>query len=319
MVSPEQRVRRTIIWVAFMGVTAGTVIAAFSRLSWLAELFSHFRLYYLLVQALLILTFLYGRRYLLVAVTLALALPNAWYVGPYLSPLLRNSAAVAGQNSTVSLVGLNLNNRNTDYTRAREYLDSLSADVLVLQEYTPRWHADLAYLREQYPYFMAHPREGAWGMAMFSRLPLKDQRVLNLSDMPAVNLFARIDLGGEEVEFYGVHLFAPTSKEPATMRRVQLERLASDMGAGASPRLVIGDLNVTPFSPYFADLLRDTGLTDARRAQGLQVTWPTYAIPIWIPIDHCLADESVPVLDVRHGPDMGSDHYPLEVTVGHFN
>jgi endonuclease/exonuclease/phosphatase (EEP) superfamily protein YafD len=99
------------------------------------------------------------------------------------------------------------------------------------------------------------------------------------------------------------------------MRRVQLQRLAADLAVETGPRMVIGDFNVTPFSPLFDDLLRDTGLIDARRVQGLQVTWPTYALPLWIAIDHCLVDEAIPVVDVRHGPDIGSDHYPLEVTV----
>jgi len=74
-------------------------------------------------------------------------------------------------------------------------------------------------------------------------------------------------------------------------------------------------MNITPFSPLFGDLLNTASIEDARQPQGVYVTWPTYPLPIWIPIDHCLADPVVGVTTVNLGPKVGSDHYPLEITI----
>ena len=98
------------------------------------------------------------------------------------------------------------------------------------------------------------------------------------------------------------------------MRNRQLDELAR-LVVSREWVLVIGDLNVTPFSPYFRRLLDRSGLVDARQPQGIHVTWPAYPIPLWIPIDHGLASPGLPVTDVRRGPDVGADHYPLEITI----
>jgi endonuclease/exonuclease/phosphatase (EEP) superfamily protein YafD len=75
---------------------------------------------------------------------------------------------------------------------------------------------------------------------------------------------------------------------------------------------MVGDFNVTPWSPLFADLLRDSGLADSCRGFGWQPTWPTRLPAMFrIPIDHCLHGAGVAIVDRRVGPEIGSDHLPL--------
>ncbi len=77
--------------------------------------------------------------------------------------------------------------------------------------------------------------------------------------------------------------------------------------------MVLGDLNVTPWSPFFRDLLREGALRNARKGYGLRPTWPTMLPPLLIPVDHCLVSSGVTVHDCRAGRNVGSDHYPLVV------
>ena len=105
------------------------------------------------------------------------------------------------------------------------------------------------------------------------------------------------------------------------MRNAQLGSIAGIVGSASSrlpsapPRLIIGDLNVTPFSPVFGDFLAATGMEDARRAHGLLGTWPTWMPLLQIQIDHCIADPALVISRVARGPSLGSDHYPLEITL----
>jgi endonuclease/exonuclease/phosphatase (EEP) superfamily protein YafD len=72
--------------------------------------------------------------------------------------------------------------------------------------------------------------------------------------------------------------------------------------------IVLGDLNTTSWSPYFRDLLADSGLADTRRGFGVLGSWPDLPSPLRIPIDHCLVSDKVAVHDRRIGPPVGSDH-----------
>jgi endonuclease/exonuclease/phosphatase (EEP) superfamily protein YafD len=78
--------------------------------------------------------------------------------------------------------------------------------------------------------------------------------------------------------------------------------------------MVLGDLNTTSWSPYFRDLVADSGLLDSRRGFGVEPSWPSFGLPLLrIPIDHGLVSPAVSVLDRRIGPAAGSDHLPLVI------
>ncbi len=301
------------MWLVCFGSVLATVLALFSRWHWFAELFSHFRLYYLLAQAVLIMVFLNTRRYLWLAVTILLALPNAWYVAPYLLPLLPGQATRLTAPASPQVVVINLGYRNTEYQRLLDYVNEQRPELLVLSEYTPDWDLALTEGLSGYPHALRRPRSDPFGMAVFSRSPLIEAARLDLGSEQAENIRLRARLGGREISLFAVHLYPPTTPERAARRLRQLERLAGEVRAAPGPRLVTGDLNLTPFSPHFHRLLDRSGLLDARQAQGLHVTWPSLPLPLWIPIDHALADPGSGVSDVRIGPAVGSDHYPLEI------
>lgn len=308
-----RRVARPLLWLIFAAASLASLIALAAEWWWFAELFTHFRLYYLLAQGLLVIVFLNTRRHAWLVLTLLLAAPNAWYVGPYLLPLVLS----AGQDTPVregpQLLTLNLSFRNAEFEQVIEYIEGLRPDVVVLSEYTPGWHEALAPALADWPHRVGRPRVTPFGMAVYSRTPLRKLEWLDLGVPYSDNL--RVELEGYGFELYAVHLVPPRSPQWAADRNRQLEALSRLLANSSRPRLVTGDLNVTPFSPYFHRLLDTTDLRDARKAQGLQVTWPALPVPVWIPIDHSLVDASAGVTDVRTGPDIGSDHFPLEITL----
>ena len=312
----QRRLSRPLLWFVCASVSLATLIALASRWNWVAELFSHFRLHYLLAQGVLFIVFLNTRRYLWLLATLLLALPNAWYVLPYLAPLVTAPALAAPAAANPQIVTVNLNFRLRSPAQVIDYLQKAQAEVIVLSEYTPAWAEVLEPALSAWPHRLSRPRTGPFGLAVFSRRPFVSAQDLPLGASGSENLRLVLPLAGREIELYAVHLFPPTSPGRAAARNEQLATLASLLAETPDrPRVVTGDFNLSPFSPYFSALLQASGLTDARKKQGLHITWPASPLPLWIAIDHCLADPAAGVSHVQRGPDIGSDHFPLEISL----
>jgi hypothetical protein len=96
----------------------------------------------------------------------------------------------------------------------------------------------------------------------------------------------------------------PFAQYPAGGNR----RIYPDFGGRV---LLVGDLNMTSWSPFFSDLIQTSGLRDSRKGFGMQNSWPANRRLLMIPIDHILVSEGVKVLSRRIGQFNGSDHYPI--------
>jgi endonuclease/exonuclease/phosphatase (EEP) superfamily protein YafD len=86
-------------------------------------------------------------------------------------------------------------------------------------------------------------------------------------------------------------------------------------------RMVLGgDFNSTPWS---FRRQRDDRLLGLTRRDRAIATWPTGHSGLWpwpapfplLPIDHIYAGPGWATTGVRRGPRLGSDHYPLIVTL----
>jgi endonuclease/exonuclease/phosphatase (EEP) superfamily protein YafD len=298
--------------LAVILTTLATTAALGARLSWFLELFSHFAVQYLVLLALAGSLCVVFRLWPWALLALLAAVPNALVVGPYLPGLISTPALAA--TMPVSLIAMNLLYRRQDTAATRAYLERQDADLLILSEITPRWREQLRQLEGTYPYFVIRARPNPWGMALYSKYPLQSVEDLDLGDDRSSHLRALVQLPVGLAEVYAVHLASPPSPRRARQRNTQLRRLAERVAASdpGVPKIVAGDFNSTPFSPYFQDLLRAAGLRDGRRPFGLQATWPMWPLPLWIPIDHCLVSHDVTVTRVATGPATGSDHLPVE-------
>ena len=318
MTGPTARPPVRLVTIGLGVIGAATLLAEFARFGWLAELSTHFRAHYLLALAILVPVLLAAKRRRLALVAAILALPNAWYSAPYVLPLLMPASAAVAPEAPVSIVSLNLWYRNERFETVRDYLRMRSPDVLVLSELTPRWVAELRKITAAYPYWLSVDRRNPWGLGVFSKYPLRGATPTDLGLSGSVNVVTTVALPGGDVRLVAVHLSSPSTPARAVNRNRQLAEVARVAGPAVgrsdpTPRIVVGDFNVTPFSPAFGDLLATTGLVDAARPRGLLGTWPTWMPLLKLQIDHCLADASLAIGDVSLGPDVGSDHVPLEI------
>ena len=81
--------------------------------------------------------------------------------------------------------------------------------------------------------------------------------------------------------------------------------------------IVVGDFNLTPYSPHFKRFVNEARLLPARCCVLHRATWPVVLGDAWfgIPIDHSFVASGVQVVSRTVGPHLGSDHLPVTLTV----
>lgn len=277
---------------------------------WVFDLFTHFRLQLIAGQLLLCVLLIFARLprwWMLVA---ACATLNVASARAYLLP----SAERASGPATLSLMTVNVLGRNRDITGLAATIERETPDVIIVQEYRRTGAGLLAPAVAAYQHRFERPRDDNYGIALFSKHPFLSVRDFELGSTIAID--ADIGLAdGVSARVIGVHLSTPISRRLTSQRNAQLEALAQ-ISASAEDRLIVaGDFNVTPFSPYFSDLLRRSGLRDAMAGRGPQITWPTFLPILGIAIDHVLLSGDWQIVEYHRLPAFGSDHYPVIVAL----
>jgi len=295
--------------VAGVVVSSATLIGFFGARSWTAELASHFRVQYLALLAAL--------------AVIAAATGHAWWAVVFAAFALVNAAVIARAHSAEPVAAASpstpvrvfLSNLHAENGRFDLLIDAVrrsGADVVVLLEVRPRWIDELMPLASSHPFAMTLPRDDNFGLALYSKHPLGETECVHLGREGSPSLVAEIRTT-PPLRVVATHPYPPLTPNYAVRRNEQLEALARFVRTAPRPLVLLGDLNTTPWSPYFPRLLADAGLRDSMRGRRPQSTWPVWARALRLPLDHCLVSSGIRVVGRRVGPDVGSDHFPVIV------
>ncbi len=288
-----------------------TTLAFAARFSWVCELFSHFRAQYAALLALCAFAAILLRRRDAGLVFLSAGILNA----VLLTPLLLGRPA-PGPDGRPTLTGMhfNINNRLGLSSEIAERIAESDPDLLLLCELSDARLNDLAPVLSRFPYRRTAPRNDNYGIGLFSRFPLQDAAVFSTPGSGLPNIRATVVVGDRHLQVIGTHPPPPKSRALAAHRNRQLESLARHVRQD-HPAILVGDLNMTPWSPYFSKLLAKTSLRNSMRGFGLQGTWPAASTWWRIPIDHVLVSPHIHMLERSVGRAAGSDHLPLLFTL----
>lgn len=270
----------------------------------LADSIAHFRLYLTGVMALaaVVLFLLRDRR----SAGIACAVSVFGVIG--LAPAFPawDSARVAKDTPTVTLVQFNLSYRNRRLEEVADFIRGEGADVVTLQEVTARTGRVIELLEKEYPHRVVCRFSGVGDVAVLSRLPAAPGPSRGCHEKNGL-AWLRIMAGGRPVSVASVHLHWPYPFKQA----LQLDRLQPHLEAIPRPVLVAGDFNAAPWSHAVG---RVAEATDTRVAGGLRLTFDfqpvRWAPAVRMPIDHILLPDGFAPLAVRStsGPGPGSDH-----------
>jgi len=295
------------VLVVLLGVAS--LLGYLDRVSWFFELGTVFRLQYAVVLTVLALGALTVRDVRAAAVAVALAAVNLGTIAPHWTP--RSPGPLVGRDR-VSLLFANVDVANHDHRAVAAYIERVDPDVVGITELSPAWLEGLTPTLARYRYRVTAVRDDAYGIGVFSRRPLNG-RVAHLPADGPPTIVASLRLAGRPVTLVVTHPHTPFGRHAGGLHQQQLRALAAARPHWHDRALVCGDLNTPPWSGPLRQLMRRAHLSDSHRGYGFESSWPSWAWPLRVPIDNCLLSPGLAIVSRSRGPDVGSDHFPLDI------
>jgi endonuclease/exonuclease/phosphatase (EEP) superfamily protein YafD len=299
-----------IDWMSLLtlGLSLATVLGFLGRAYWVFDLFSHFRVQIFQLCLVLVGIALWKRRNKQAALLALLACLNYAFILPF---YFGKPSPANGPTVRAMLMNINASNGNTEQVLAA--IQNASPSLLLLEEVTPKWAHELSVLRADYPYRVDAHQVGCFGIMLLSKVPLSHTNVVSIGDSGVPSILATAHLPQGDIAVIGTHPLPPVGAAYSKHRNNQLAALTPVVREQKKPVLLIGDLNVSPWSPYFTRLLKDSGLKNSMKGFGFQPSWPANNHFLRIPIDQILYSREITIHRRVVGADVGSDHLPVIV------
>ena len=305
-----------LLLVKIAGIVAVGMGSSYYGWPHVIELLSHFQQQYLILCLALLGGLVLTRRWILVGIGGILTLLLSVQIIPwYLSPPLQVLTQSLDHPADLRVLLANVNTRNPSPELVIRLAQQENPDILLLMEVSETWIAPLGVLEDQLPYSFFRT-----GNFLLSRYPLQDPYADAFGTTGTATLLAQITPQGQPITLVGSHPWPPLRPDLFHSRNRHLDGIAQTIRSISTPVILMGDINITPWSPYYRRLISLTGLTNTRLGFGILPSWPTtktfplgLSAILQLPIDHCLVSPEFETLDIRIGPEIGSDHWPVIV------
>jgi endonuclease/exonuclease/phosphatase (EEP) superfamily protein YafD len=305
---------RTVVAGVVAVIGGATLAGLLDRVWWVFETADVFRLQYLVLLVAAGLAALALRRPRLAAVAAALAVVNFAVLDLRLTASV-TAASTAPTSGALRLVVANVEVGNRDFAAVRSLVATTRPDLFGVIELTP---AMARHLGEELPGYRARvveAREDAYGIGVYSRVPLRSARIVHLPADGPPTVVARLRVGGRPVAVVVTHVRTPFA---GSIHVRQLNALAAAARSRLGERVVVcGDFNTPPWTGPLRDFASDARLHDVYGNHAWAgYSWPTWASVLRVPLDDCFVGDGVAVTAHHDGPNVGSDHRPLVVDIG---
>lgn len=302
------------LWLCLLGVAGGTLGALFAPVHHLFDLVAMFAAPAFTSAVVGVGLAAAFRRWRMAGAFAGLGLALLLTLGPQWFPKAAPSAAGA---RPVTVYFANVWALNEDNAAIARSVQAMDADVVAMTEIADQHAGSLPEILKAYPYrtstaparyFRGGPRT-----VIASRYPIQATDI-SLQDGLAVGEVIILAPDGP-FRLLAVHLTRPWPLDGRVhAQRDQTKRLARRIKAGEHERvLIVGDFNATASSAILRRFAREAGVTPARAVTG---TWfdPLPGV-LRIAIDNAFVGPGLTITQRQVGPDNGSDHRPIVVTV----
>lgn len=218
--------------------------------------------------------------------------------------------------SSVKIIIANVLMTNRNYDQFLELIKKHDPDVVLAMEVDERWVNHLNGLERDFKHKIEYPLDNAYGMALYSKLPLKDFeiRFLKHSDVPSFHGIMTLP-SGQNFSFHGVHPVAPfpSKKYPDNLgeEEVALSEVGNLVGKLGLPSIVAGDFNDVSWSRTTRFFEGRGNLKNVRLGRGLYNSFKVNSFIMRWPLDHFFVTEEFRLKELKKLESFGSDHFPM--------
>jgi endonuclease/exonuclease/phosphatase (EEP) superfamily protein YafD len=313
VISDVVRCCRGIVTAVVLVVGLATLLGLLDRVFWVFETADVFRLQYLVLLLAAALAALILRRSKLALVAVVLAAVNAAVMG---IPMAATATAVGARpRGSLRVLVTNVAVGNTDFAAVDRLVAQSRPDVLGVIELTPPMARHLRAALPLYRVRVLKVRDDAYGIGVYSRLPLLSAKIARFPSDGPPTVVARVLVAGKPVSVVVTHVHTTFA---GSIHVRHLDALAAAARSQLGKRVVVcGDFNTPPWSGPLRDFAADAHVRDLYGGRAWAgYSWPTWGYGLRVPLDNCFLSNSVAVTGHHDGPSVGSDHRPLVVDIG---
>lgn len=313
-----------IIFISFLVILASLLSLLYDLPYWYSKLLDFPRMQYLILAILCLVLFLGTAKkwkwpsMLLVSGLVAAIVIQTVRIYPYWfgDKAVPDAAENYVEENSVSILLSNVLISNREAKKVLKAVEDADPDIFLAMEVNQWWLDELKALKEDYPYSMEQPNEKAYGMALYSRFPLKEKQLKYLKHENVPSFHMKVELkSGKNFMLHAVHPVAPmpSDKYPDNVGEAEVALLTvGDYVANENiPAIVAGDFNDVSWSHTARLFGRSGNLKNVRIGRGLYNSFDANSMIMRWPLDHFFVTQEFQLADIKKLGKVGSDHFPL--------
>ncbi len=316
----------------YLIIFLSAVLAVISSLSLISDLSSWYskimdfpRLQYLVLGIVFLILFvLLNRKWNFPSLFLLLGLISVIIIqGNFIYPYLLGEKSVPDhegglmeKENTIDIIIANVLLTNRESTAFLKIVEQRDPDILLAMEVDNWWTSELQVLKDRYPYYLEYPLDNAYGMALYSKLPMENKEIKFFKHEDVPSFHAQMLLpSGKSFTFHGVHPVAPvpSNKYPDNVgeEETALLKIGELVAEDPLPTIVAGDFNDVSWS-YTSRIFGESGnLKNVRIGRGLYNSFDANSLIMRWPLDHFFVTGEFALVELERLSKFGSDHFPM--------
>ncbi|MBN2545011.1 MAG: endonuclease/exonuclease/phosphatase family protein [Spirochaetes bacterium] len=293
------------------------MISIFKDIFWIFDIFTHFRIHYIISVIALNVLFLFFRRFFLFTLSIISLFINLSFLNPIKINYFVKHKPYIEKKEGIRTMFYNIYWYKNNITKNTNYISEIKPDIVILAEVSPNTFRLYKERLKDFAYsnYSDNPNddEPDNGIALFSKIkPENDIKIIIFEKWTCPSLQIDIKINGKIISVIGTHPYSPINKNRKLGRDKQFILLSDYIKNQSNPVLLIGDFNSTIWQKEFQYLVKNAELINSMDKFGLQPSWPA-SMPAFlrITIDHVLYQKEIELYNKFLGSLKGSDHLPV--------
>lgn len=289
------------------------LITLFSLLAahhWTADLLCNFRVQFVLLFALAtfcLLLFRHWKTAFLFAIFLVINMFFIWDYLPTKTPI--------HSDKSLRIMSANVLSTNPNHEGMAETIAKGNPHVVAIIEASPEIAEYFEASAADYPYRHFHAQKDNFGIGIMSRVPLGKVETLQSEPFGIPSYRISFEHENKTYQLITTHPIPPIGSTKTLNRDIQLLQM-SESFTQSENRILMGDFNMTPWSPRFQKILTQGNLVDSGTGFGLNPTWTVFPTLLGgIRIDHILVGPAIKINNHQILEIPGSDHRAVMIDI----